>query len=192
MNLDLKDLITRTDELTEKIPERNSKCKYCKDADDHLVCYSDADWGNEIIERLSITGNCIKLQGGVISWTNKRQGTVALPTTEAEYISLSSITQEIIWLRELIKEIDYEVIRDAINIYCDNNGAVQLTNNKIISNKSKHIDIRQYFIRQHVSNSEVHVEYLAAEAMLADQSTKPLPKAKHEFLVIEYGLSNSL
>ncbi|KAK9695686.1 Reverse transcriptase (RNA-dependent DNA polymerase) [Popillia japonica] len=69
--------------------------------------------------------------------------------------------------------------------------AVQLTKNKI-SNKSEHIDIRHHFISEHVSNSEVRVEYLATEAMLADQLTKPLPKAKHELIVKEYGLSNSL
>lgn len=155
-----------------------------------LECYSDADWGNEINGRHSVTGSCFRLQGGLISWYSKKQRTVALSTTEAEYMALSFTTQEALWLRQLINEID-RMLDIPTKIFCDNMGAIQLSNNLLTSQKSKHIDVRYHFLRQHIQNKVIEVNYLHTDQMLADVFTKPMPRVKLDFFVNKLGLVNN-
>jgi hypothetical protein len=65
-----------------------------------LECYADASWGDDLNTRRSTTGYLTKLDGNIISWKSQRQPTVALSSTEAEYMSLSVAVQEIIWLKK--------------------------------------------------------------------------------------------
>lgn len=83
--------------------------------------YCDADWGNKLNDRYSVTGSCIKVNGGLISWYSKRQKTVALSTTEAEYMALSFTVQEALWIKQLISEVCNEV-QKPLAIHCDNVG----------------------------------------------------------------------
>lgn len=66
-----------------------------------LMCYVDADWGGDLIERKSTSGFLIKVYGNTIAWVTKKQNCVALSTTEAELISLCSAVQELKWFRRL-------------------------------------------------------------------------------------------
>ena len=72
-----------------------------------LIGYSDANWGNDINTRRSTTGYIFYLSGGAISWSSKRQATVALSSTEAEYMALTQAIKEAIWLRSLLAELNY-------------------------------------------------------------------------------------
>lgn len=83
------------------------KClHFKKDKDNQVVGYSDADWGNDLRDRKSITGGVFKLCGGAVSWYSRKQRTVALSTVEAEYISLSFANQEAMWFGALVGEIE--------------------------------------------------------------------------------------
>ncbi|KAK9747238.1 hypothetical protein QE152_g5434 [Popillia japonica] len=90
----------------------NLKLEFRKDKEQFLEAYSDADWANELDDRRSITGNVIKFQHGAISWSSKKQKTVALSTTEAEYMGLSTTCQEVLWLRMLAQEIDATAVSE--------------------------------------------------------------------------------
>jgi len=79
----------------------NLAIKYQK-IDDALVAYSAADWVGYLDDRHSTTGNLFLMAGGLISWLSKKQAIVALSTLEAEYVALSSATQEVVWLRKLL------------------------------------------------------------------------------------------
>ncbi|TPX52374.1 hypothetical protein PhCBS80983_g06488 [Powellomyces hirtus] len=141
--------------------------------------YSDADWGNNIIDRRSITGYlfCIG-NAGPVTWASKRQPTVALSSTEAEYMALSFATQETIWLRSLLRKLQIpEYLNESARpttIYEDNQSCISLAMNPVHHARTKHIDIRHHFIRDHV-DKEIHLEYLPTAEMVADSLTKPLP-----------------
>ena len=86
---------------------------------DHLVRYSDADWENDLDDRHSTTGNAFVMSGGAVSWLSQKQATVALSTSEAEYVALGSAAQEAIWLQQLL--FDFRANPEAtINIFEDN------------------------------------------------------------------------
>jgi transposase InsO family protein len=139
-----------------------------------LLGYSDADWAGEEDSRRSTTGYSFFLAGGPVSWCSKLQQAVALSSAEAEYLALSSAVQEAVWLRQLLREIGFP--QGPTVIFEDNQGCIALAKNPSHHKRTKHIDIRYHFIRQHVQNQEVELKWLATKEMVSDMLTKPLAK----------------
>ena len=146
-----------------------------------LEGYSDADWAGDLDSRRSTTGYVFTLGGGAISWNSKRQATVALSTTEAEYMALSSATQEAIWLRSLLKDLDALQQQPTV-IYEDNQACIAVVKNPTCHSRMKHIEIRHHFTREKVEAHEVVLQYLETSKMAADILTKAIAKPKFEEL----------
>ena len=121
-----------------------------------------------------------------MSWTSKRQPVVALSTSEAEYIALSSATQEAVWLRRLLSELGAPV--SSVTMMEDNQGAIALAKNPIAHARTKHIDIRYHYIREAVQDGLVELQYCPTKEMVADLLTKPLPKESFQRLRTSLGL----
>jgi hypothetical protein len=143
-----------------------------------LTGYCDADYAGDLDTRKSTTGYVFVINGGAISWNSKRQPTVALSTTEAEYMAAASATKEGLWLKKLFTSLDIPMT--TIDINCDNQSAIKLLKNPIFSVRSKHIDVVHHFARERVQNKEVTFHYISTEDMAADVLTKVLPVSKHE------------
>ena len=114
-----------------------------------------------------------------MSWSSKKQATVAKSSTEAEYFALSIATQEAIWLRMLLSDLGLNT-KTPIIIFEDNQGALELTKNPSHHSCTKHIDICHQLIRERISSKKIKVEYCPTERMIADIMTKPLPKPTFE------------
>ena len=140
-----------------------------------LTAYADADWGGCLQTRRSTTGYIFTLGDAAISWSSKRQHTVALSTTEAEYMAASTATQELLFLRTLLKDLKHTQIQPTV-LYQDNQGAIALTNDFIINQRTKHIDIRYHFIRKQVEVETLSVDYTTTEEMIADCLTKAVTR----------------
>ena len=143
-----------------------------------LIGFADANWAGDVDTRRSTTGYVFFLNSGVISWNSKRQPTVATSSTEAEYMSLYSATQEAIWLRLLLKDLEY-TDNAATTIFQDNQGCISLAKNPVYHARTKHIDIKFHFLREKVMDEVIVLEYKPTEEMVADGFTKALPKDKH-------------
>ncbi|OAE36026.1 hypothetical protein AXG93_2535s1020 [Marchantia polymorpha subsp. ruderalis] len=89
-----------------------------------LTGYSDADSGGCLHTRRSTSGYCFQLNGGTISWTSKKQKSVALSSTEAEYMALSKAGAEAMWLRELLTDLGFEL--ESTTIFCDNQSTTKV------------------------------------------------------------------
>jgi hypothetical protein len=137
-----------------------------------LEIYTDASWGNDRADRKSTTGTVIRFNGNVISWLSKKQDAVAISSTEAEYYALSTATQEALWYRTWIKEVFDRNI--TVTIYSDNQSAIAISKNDTIHSRSKHIDIRCHFIRDHVKQKHVVVTWIPTKSQQADLLTKML------------------
>ncbi len=155
----------------------------------YLVGYSDADWAGDHDDRHSTTGNLFQLAGGAISWLSKTQSVVALSTSEAEYVSLSTCAQEAIWLRSLLNSIKAIPLSPTV-INEDNQGAIAIAKNPIAHMRTKHIDIRHHFIREAIQDRSIELCYCPSEEMIADLLTKPLSKGKFEKLREMMGIKN--
>ena len=157
-----------------------------------LLCYSDSDWASDVETRRSTTGYIFILAGAPISWCSKLQPTVALSSTEAEYMALSATTQEAISIRNLCSDLNI-ISPGPITIFGDNQGSIAMAKNPVNHKASKHISIRHHFVRERVDSKEVQLQYTPTASMLADFLTKAL--AKVSFLRIRdsaMGLRRSL
>lgn len=163
-----------------------AKMAYKKDGQE-LVGYCDADWGGDIDSRRSTTGYLFLLNGGAISWNSRKQPTIALSTTEAEYMALSAAAQEAQWLRRLKDEILCTKSGE-ITIFCDNKSALDLSATTMYHPRTKHIDVRIHYIRELVNNKEIKCKYVSTDKQIADVLTKPLSPCKHLNFVVNFGI----
>ena len=149
--------------------------------------FCDADWAGDINDRRSTTGYTFLIGGGAICWNSKRQPTIALSTTEAEYMSSTHGTKEAIWLRKLLGDMGY--IQDMpTTIMFDNQSCIALTKNPTHHARTKHIDVQHHFVREKVESGEITLDYCPTEDMLADVLTKALAKDRHVRLAKMFGL----
>ncbi|PKU67074.1 Retrovirus-related Pol polyprotein from transposon TNT 1-94 [Dendrobium catenatum] len=156
-------------------------------ADLQLRSYSDADWAGDSSDRKSTTGFCTFLGMTPISWSVKKQITVAKSSTEAEYRSLSSATSDIIWLRRLLT--DFQLAPSMPTpLYCDNTSAMAIAHNLVFHARTKHIEIDYQFIRQHINNAEISLHHIHSEDQPADLLTKPLYGSRFQELRSKLGI----
>ena len=106
-----------------------------------------------------------------MSWSSKRQSCVARSSTEAEYVALSHATQEVVWLRRLLNDIAEKQAQPSI-MNEGNQGAIELSKNPRLHNRTKHIDVAYNIVRQKVNDKSINVKYCSKGQMLADVMTK--------------------
>lgn len=142
-----------------------------------LVGYFDAAHA-DTVNRRSTCEYFFLWNGSPISWCSRVQRTVALSTTEAEYMSGTEATKEAVWIRGLLSQICTDRPIKCV-LRGDNQGSLALATNPIFHQRTKHIDIRQKFITEMVNTGIISVEYVSTQHMFADGLTKPLPKDTH-------------
>ncbi|KAJ3532326.1 hypothetical protein NM688_g7442 [Phlebia brevispora] len=158
-----------------------------KAQDLELTGYSDADWAGDANDRKSVSGYVFLFGGGPITWSSKKQPTVALSSMEAEYMAMSHAAREVLWLRNLLTELGI-VQKSGTPVNVDNQGAIAYSKLNVFHGRSKHIDIRHHFIRDCIEANEVKVIYCATNDNIADLFTKPLARGRHEELIRLLGM----
>ena len=132
--------------------------------------------------------------GALIAWKTKLQGTVALSSTEAEYVALCDAVKEIVYLRQFFTELGLGFLFTNGDEMCptvifeDNQSCIALSKNPVNHSRSKHIDIRYHYIWDIIIEGQVTVVYLSTEEMVADVPTKPLNTEKFVKMVKWFGL----
>ena len=116
-----------------------------------ITGYCDADWAGDTEDRKSTTGYCTFINNNLIDWQCKKQTTVALSSTEAEYMAISEVTKEVMWLKAILTELKQKVMSPII-IYVDNQSAIKISENPTAHHRTKHIDIRHHFIRNAIND----------------------------------------
>ncbi|KAM1206869.1 hypothetical protein EV1_007562 [Malus domestica] len=129
---------------------------YKKGEDCKLVGYCDADYAGDHDTRRSTTGYVFKLGSRTISWCSKRQPTVSLSTTEAEYRAAAIAAQESTWLIQLMNNL-HQSVDYVVPLYCDNQSAIRLAENPIFHARTKHVKVHYHFIREKVLQEEIEM-----------------------------------
>lgn len=155
---------------------------------DPLTGFADADWANDTFDSKSISGFVFKVYGNVVSWSSRKQATVSLSSTEAEYIALSECACEGIWLRKLLQELRVNC-DEATVLFEDNQSCIRIAEEPKDHKRMKHINVKYNFIRETITNGEMKLQYLPTEDQLADIMTKALPP-KHCKLRDRLGILN--
>ena len=138
-----------------------------------LEGYSDADWAGDVLDRKSTSAYLFMLGGAPISWMSKKQATIALSSTEAEYLATTQAAKEALWLRSLLADLGHPQ-QQPTTIHEDNQGCIALSKNPVFHARTKHLDVQAHFIRHQVKANQVTLEYCPTQDMVADFLTKPL------------------
>ena len=109
----------------------------------------------------STSGTCHLLGSSLILWNGQKLAFVALSIAEAKYIVTKHGCAQIIWLKHQL--VDYGVKLEKVPLYYDNTSAINLTKNHIQHSKTKHIEIKNHFIWDHVEKGEIEIKFLKTE-----------------------------
>ncbi|GKC41247.1 hypothetical protein Tco_1058969 [Tanacetum coccineum] len=159
---------------------------YSKDSSIALTAFADADHAGCQDTRRSTSGSIQLLGDRLVSWLSKRQKSAAISSTKAEYIALSGCCAQILWMRSQLT--DYGFGFNKIPMYCDNKSTIALCYNNIQHSRSKHIDIRFHFIKEHVENGVIKLYFVNTEYQQADIFIKALGRNRIEFLINKLGM----
>lgn len=128
------------------------------------------------------------MAGGPVSWSSKRQQTVALSTTEAEYMGITRGSQQSVWMYSFMDEIGLPQ-KTPGPLRGNNLGSISLTRNTKGHSRVKHINIRHHYVRERVEKGDIEVTHIPSTENIADILTKPLVHAAHHSHVLKLGLA---
>ena len=145
---------------------------YPKGSTFDLIGYSDSDYAGCKVDRKSTSGTCQFLGRSLVSWNSKKQTSVALSTAEAEYVAAGQCCAQLLWMRQTLRDFGYNLSK--VPLLCDNESAIRMAENPVEHSRTKHIDIRHHFLRDHQQKGDIEVFHVSTENQLADIFTKPL------------------
>jgi hypothetical protein len=137
----------------------------------YLEGISDSNYAEDKETRISVFGYVVYFCGAPVAWKSKSGKSVTLSSTEAEYVAVSEIAKEILFVKQILEGIGLE-IHYPIIIKCDNTGAIYLCDNFSTSQRTKHIDTRHHFVRGYVEENILKVIFVRSEDNDADMFTK--------------------
>lgn len=130
-----------------------------KEGGTQLITYCDSDWIGFPFTRRSRTGYLLILGGAPVSWKSKKQSIISRSSAEAEYRAMATTVSEVLWFRWLLTELDAPQDGPTI-VLCDNNAARHITNNPVFHERTKHVEMDCYFVRERVESKEISPTYI--------------------------------
>lgn len=146
-----------------------------------LIVSTDSNWGGDVDDQKSQTGVVSKMNGCAVSWKSQKQSVVSLSSAEAEYMAAGEGAKEALWLRQLLMEMGRTQSTSTVMLI-DNKAAIALADNDVFHNRTKHIDMRHHFIRDHVKSDALLPTWISTHEQEADIFTKAL--SKHPFMYL--------
>ncbi|XP_021998852.1 secreted RxLR effector protein 161-like [Helianthus annuus] len=154
-----------------------------------LVSYSDVDLLGCPSTRRSRTGYLLLLGGAPISWKSKKQSLVSRSSAEAEYRAMASTVSEVLWIRFLVSEVG-EPMQGATTLFCDNQAARHIANNPVFHERTKHVEMDCYFVRERIESKEVQPVHIDSKLQIADLLTKSLGAHHLKGLLVKLGIKD--
>ena len=152
-----------------------------------LYGYIDVDWDGSISDRKSTSGGFYSLGSAMISWFRRKQSSVALSTAKAEYIEACSACCEAIWLRKMMSGL-FNLELDTTIILCENQSCIKMIENPIFHDRSKHIEIRYFYIQDMMQKGAIKLQYVSNDEQIVDVLTNPLSWVKFKYFRDKLGV----
>ncbi|XP_049394795.1 secreted RxLR effector protein 161-like [Solanum stenotomum] len=131
---------------------------YKKGEKSDLIGFADSDYAGDQDDRKSTSGYVYLLGTTVVSWSSRKQKIVTLSSTEAEFVAATTCACQAVWLRRILEELQFKQEK-ATTIFCYNNSAIKLSKNPVLHGRSKHIDVKYYFLRDLNNEGTIELQY---------------------------------
>lgn len=156
-------------------------CRYSPSttSDEIFLTHSDADLGGNVDNARSTAGFVITVGGGAVMWGSRLQRHVSLSSTESEYTTASATGCEIMWMRDFLDEIGYD-ISNASTLNLDSNSALLVAKNPEHQSTMKHVNRNYHWIRERVADGDIQLSHVPGTENVADIFTKPLGFVKFD------------
>jgi hypothetical protein len=148
--------------------------------------FSDADFAGCRLDRKSTSGTCQFLGSFLVSWSSRKQSSVAQSTTEVKYVTAASCCSQLLWISYTMS--DFGEVYTHVPLQCDSTSAISFAKNPVLHSKTKHIDVRYHFLRDNVEKGKIALIHVPTHDQLADIFTKPLDLATFTRLRGELGV----
>ncbi|KAG7556886.1 Integrase catalytic core [Arabidopsis suecica] len=158
-----------------------------KNSSTEIVGYCDADYGGDRNDRHSTTGFCTFIGGNLVTWKSKKQKVVSCSSAEAEYRAMKKLTNELTWLKALLKDFGIEQ-KTPITFHCDNQAAIHIANNPVFHERTKHVEIDCHKTREKIEDGTILPCYTESSDQLADIFTKAASTQVCKFIHGKLGL----
>ena len=142
------------------------------DSTSTLRAFVDADFANDSEDYKSITGYMVFFNKSIISWTSKKQKSVSLSSTESEFIALTDVARELLWIQPIYSFLGIQNINDLTIILEDNMPVINLALNQQPKGRTKHLNVKVKFIAQLIEERIFKLEKVSSAENCADQMTK--------------------
>lgn len=156
-------------------------CSIKEEKKTDLFGFTDSDFIGDHDNRKSTSGYVFLMGTVVVSWLSKKQPIVTLSTTEAEFVVATMFACQAIWLRRILEELNFKQMGATI-IFCDNNSTIKLSRNLVLHGRSKHIDVKDHFLRNLRNDGAIELVYCKSEDQVADIFTNTLKRETFEKL----------
>ena len=163
--------------------------RYEREGSTQVEGFCDSDYAGDLDTMRSTAGYIFLLAGGAISWSSKRQSTVALSSTEAEYMAATHASKEALWLKRFVSELGWE--QQTVQVFCDNQSALKLMKNPTYHARTKHISVQFHFVRELIEAGELEFKFIGTDFQVADFLTKGLAREKLEGFRKDVGLKEA-
>jgi len=150
--------------------------------------YCDSDWAGNLCDHQLISRYIFKIAGAAISWSLKKQSSTALSSTKGEYMALTHTAKEVMWIQEFLYNIRFPPIFTT-TILGDNQGTLALAINPTFHACMKHIRVHQHYIREHIEEGSIELEYVPMADQVANILMKGLQAIKHKRFIKMMGLT---
>jgi hypothetical protein len=152
--------------------------------------YTDSDWMGSTVDWKSTFGYCFSLGSIMISWSNRKQGSIAQSTIEEEYIVASVAGREVVWFRKLLSDLFSAELEPTV-IHCDNQSCINLSENPVFHDRSKHIEMRYHYVRYMVQKNILSIQYVSMAEQTTNILTKPLFLKKFVYFRDKLGVAEN-
>ncbi|KAL0289191.1 UNVERIFIED_CONTAM: hypothetical protein Scaly_2709300 [Sesamum calycinum] len=164
--------------------------KFTRSKEFKLVGFFYSHWGGSIDDMRSTSGYCFTLGSSVFSWSSKKQEIVVQSIAKAEFIAAIATINQAVWLRKILLVLDLEQ-KESTEILVDNQATTAISHNPVFRGKTKHFNLKLFFLREVQKHGDVILVYCKKEEHVADILTKPLPACNFEFFRSRLGVFSS-
>lgn len=146
----------------------------------NIITYSDADFASNRDDRTSMGGQLVLLDKSPIMWRTSKQKSICLSTMESEFVSMTDAVKELLWFDRILSEsIKRKILTDhkiQSSLFVDNLATIDFVKSPIENHRTKHIDVKLFFVRDLYFKNIFSIKYVKSKSNLADAFTKPLTK----------------